>query len=83
MGWARALGVVEGVEYVLEGIAVEASAGMEWQRSWFVEDDDGFVLMEDANVHVDSGFDDGGHPEEVAVARDDWGTGRDGLARGI
>ena len=64
----RFLRVIDGVEDVLEGVAIKPAAGVHGQGRGFVQDDEGLVFMQDFHRAVDLGFDDAGKDVAVALA---------------
>jgi len=62
-GFQRMAGFVQDRE---ECVAVEAPAGMDWQGRGFVDDEEGFVVVEDVYIGIDLGLDVGGSFSEIA-----------------
>lgn len=83
MGRAGLLRIVNLLEYVLERVAIETSAGMHGERGGFVEDDDGFVFVKDLDVGVDVRLGEGGEFLKITFASVDDVGRRDGLASAI
>ena len=79
-GFQRMAGFVQDGE---EGVAVEAPAGMDWQGRGFVDDEEGFVIVEDADVGVDLGLDVGGSFSKIALPSAHAVAGRNWLAGGV
>lgn len=62
------LGVPGGGKETDEGVPVEAASSVHGQRCRLVENDDGFVLVEQENVRIDIGLDGGGDELDEALA---------------
>ena len=68
MDGPRILRRVNLVHQMLERVAVETAAGVHGQRSWLMNDENGFIFMEHANVCGYVRFDGGREDLDHALA---------------
>jgi len=78
-GFQRMAGFVQDRE---EGVAVETPARMHWQGRGFVDDEEGFVVVEDPEVGIHLGLDVGGSFSKVAFPGAHAVSGRNRLVGG-